>query len=131
MDLARETSPLAIAILAEAPGWNQVAPPIVQGPPCHGVLNYNNTPLDNVAGEDIEDHYIPFFKVLMTGWNINYVLQPIVSFIPPPPAPTLPPNPTVPQESNWLSQLPGWLQNILNRFGKIKVAAINHKTIKQ
>jgi hypothetical protein len=124
MDAARVYAPLCLAILAEAPGWNNVAPPIIQGPPCHGVLNYNNGVIDGIAGELISDQYMPFDKVFVPGWVINYVLQGIVSPIPLPQPPTLPPNPTVPQESNWLTALGQWLQNILNRLAGQKTQII-------
>ena len=110
MDKARQQSPLCLAVLAEAPDWNQYEPPIPVGPPCHGVQNYSK----NAIGELVLDHYSPFCKVLQTGYPIPQVLQVVVNIHPPPPAPTLPTNPTVPQEKNWLSQLMIWLQNILN-----------------
>ena len=112
MDTARQQAPLVIAVLAEVPGWNQYEPPIVQGPPCHGVQNYNSI----ATGELVLDHYVPFDKVLQPGFNINYVLQGVVNIVPPPPAPvppTVPPTP--PNYSAWqkfLIALKAWLQSL-------------------
>jgi hypothetical protein len=110
MDLARQQSPLVIAVLAEAPGWNQYEPPIVQGPPCHGVQNFNK----NSIGELILDHYVPFEKVLQTGFPISQVLQGVVNIVPPPPAPvapspTFPADPTPAQQTAWYD----WIINTL------------------
>jgi hypothetical protein len=109
MDIARQQSPLIIAVLAESPGWNQYEPPIVQGTPCHGVLNYDK----NSIGELILDHYAPFEKVLQNGYPINYVIQAVIQISPPPPAPvppspTFPANPTPTQTAQWLV----WLQKL-------------------
>jgi len=110
MDLARQQAPVGVAVLAEAPDWNQYEPPIPSGPPCHGVLNYNSLP----TGELILDHYSPFEKLLQTGFPIPEAYQGIVNIIPPPPAPT-PPSPTFPadptpaQEVQWYD----WIISVL------------------
>jgi hypothetical protein len=116
MDIARQQAPLCLGVLAEAPGWNQYEPPIVQGPPCHGVMNYDK----NDIGELILDHYVPFEKVLQTGYPMQYVLQAIINIVPPPPAPlppasSFPADPTTVQVNQWqvwLTALAAWLNNI-------------------
>ena len=123
MDVARQQAPLVIAVLAEAPGWNQYEPPIPYGPPCHGVQNYNSLP----AGELILDHYDPFEKLLQTGYPIPQVLQGVVTVTPPPPAPlppeqNIPINPTPFELTAWqafLASLNNWLIKIQNGFGKV------------
>jgi hypothetical protein len=91
-------------------GWNQVHPTIATGSPCHVVSGYD---VQN-GSVFISDNYSPFNKILDPGYQISFVLQIIVQYIPPPPAPTLPPNPTVPQEISWLTQIANWLRNIFD-----------------
>ena len=120
MSSALPTAPLCVAVFADAAeGWNTPTPPIPNPPepPCHGVLNYEIDPYSNVW---IHDDYQPNPKELVYGWSIPQCLQAVVTVTPPPPAPTPPPIPTNPtpaqiqQESNWLTQLSTWLQNLLN-----------------
>lgn len=108
-----QQAPICVGV-ATNDGWNQqypTDPPLSQGPN-HCVMVY-------AQGLDILDHYIPFQKVLDSGYPIPFALQGIVNPIftqtvpsPIPPAPTLPPNPTKPQVSSWLQKLILWLQNI-------------------
>ena len=109
LDADRARTPLQIGI-AVGNYWNQVEPNIQGGAPGHSITNYDSAP----DGEAVLDHYIPFDKVLVNGYPIPQVLQAIVSINPPPPAPTLPPNPTVPQEISWLTQIANWLRNIFD-----------------
>jgi hypothetical protein len=95
-------------------GWNQVHPTIATGKPAHVVSGYA---VSNDA-VNISDNYSPFLKVLDPGYQISYVLQVIVQYIPPPPAPVLPPNPTPVQTSTWITQLIAWLGKILGTVQK-------------
>jgi hypothetical protein len=108
---ALTTAPLLLGVNVGT-DWNVVEPPapVVGSAPGHCVMGYY---LDEANTTWIFDHYIPNPKGLTLSYPIQYVLQMILSPIFPPPAPTLPPNPTVPQEQSWLDKLVVWLQNIL------------------
>jgi hypothetical protein len=111
MQQALFQAPLQIGINVGA-NWNQInpTPPPAGSLPGHSVMNY-----EIVAGGCwIYDHYEPNPKDLLAGYPVQYVLQAVVSVTPPPPSPELPPNPTVPQTVDWLTQLQSWLQNLLN-----------------
>jgi hypothetical protein len=108
-------APLCLGVVV-AGNWNQVSPspdPVSGADPGHCIMNYA------VVGETLSclDHYVPFEKILDAGYPVNYVFQGIVSpiFAPPLPAP-LPPSPTPVQESNWLTQVGLWIQNILSQL---------------
>lgn len=79
MDAARVQAPLCIGIAVNDATWNEVEPGIASGAPAHSVQNYAS----EVIGEKILDHYVPFDKVLVTGYPIQYVLQGVVSYIAP------------------------------------------------
>ena len=89
MAAAQSAGPYSLGI-ATNDGWNQVHPTIATGNPNHVVSGYA-VDLPNLA-VPISDNYAPFLKVLDRGYQISYVLQIIVQYIPPPPAPTLPTN---------------------------------------
>jgi hypothetical protein len=105
--------PLTLGIPVNDAGWNQVDPVIATGNPAHVVSCYAVTD----GSVNISDNYSPYLKVLQSGYQISYVLQAIIQYIPPPPAPTLPPNPTPAEDASWLDLILAWLQN---RFQGIK-----------
>ena len=109
IDLDRYATPLHIGINVGG-DWNEVNPPLpaIGLPAGHSVTNIANSEV----GEVIYDHYNPFIKTLLNGYPIPQVMQAVVTITPPPPIPTLPPTPTVQQESNWLTQLVAWLNNL-------------------
>lgn len=79
MDAARPQAPLCIGIAVNDAEWNMVQPAIASGAPAHSVQNYAS----ETVGEKILDHYVPFDKVLIPGYPIQFVLQGIVTYIVP------------------------------------------------
>ncbi len=104
-------SPLDLGIPVNS-GWNQVHPSIATGQPVHVVTGYA------VEGTSvlISDNYSPYLKVLDNGYQISYVMQMILQYIPPPPAPQAPTQPTVQNTVSWLTMLSNWLSLILERL---------------
>ena len=118
-DIAKMLSALPQAPLcpapADAPGWNNVEPPIpTDSTPSHSTMLYG------FQGQNalIYDLSASTEDSSGRGLAIPYALQGIVSVNPPPPAPVLPPTPTEEQEETWLQQVVDWLQNkIVPLFG--------------
>lgn len=110
MQDALQSSPLVVGVNVGT-NWNQEqpTPPSSGANPGHAVSNFLVNPLNDAH---IYDHYLPNPKELI-NYPIWYALQIIVSVNPPPPAPSLPPNPTVPQTVSWLTSLVSWIRNIV------------------
>jgi len=108
--------PYSLGIPVDDTGWNQVHPTIATGTAVHVVSGYAVTG----GSVNISDNYQPNLKILDPGYQISYVLQVIVQYIPPPPAPTLPPNPTPIQTQTWLQSVVNWLQSIVNTLSGVK-----------
>ena len=112
MSVAIADGPLLLGIPVNT-GWNQVHPTVATGTPEHVVSCYSVP----VPSADISDNYNPYLKVLDPGYQISYVIQLIVQYIPPPipptpPAPSFPSNPTPAQKAqwyDWLTKLAQWL----------------------
>lgn len=124
MAQCQSAGPYSLGI-ATNDGWNQVHPTIATGSPNHVVSGYA-VDLPNLAVL-INDNYNPYLKVLDKGYQISYVLQVIVQYIPPAAAPaqTLP-------TLTWLEKLVAWLNGIKERFtptGTQKLGRQNHKDI--
>lgn len=106
--------------------WDQSKPPLCSGQPSvHSTMAYE------LQGNDvlIEDHYVPEKKVLQNGYPIPYAMQGIISVTPPPPAPVLPPNPTLPQTISWLEKVRKWLNAILNTIKGRSLGSTNNMNI--
>ena len=109
MKRALMQSPLCLGVPVGS-GWNQDIPPIPDNTrPAHSVQSYL---VDSMT--DIQDHYAPEFKQLIFGYPIPQCLQGVIQVSPPPLPPVLPTNPTVKQESAWLTALKAWLHSILS-----------------
>jgi hypothetical protein len=121
MQTALPMAPLCMGCPVCEP-WDQLTPPTCSlTAPTHSTMCYA---ISSYVADF--DHYPPFEKQLPLDYPIPYVMQGVVtpSFPPPPqvaptpapiqPAPTLPVNPTVQQESTFLTQLSQWLIGILN-----------------
>jgi len=79
MNAARAQAPLCIGIAVNDSEWNIIDPAIASGAPAHSVQNYAS----EATGEEVLDHYIPFDKVLIPGYPIQFVLQGVVTYIEP------------------------------------------------
>lgn len=131
MAAAQSAGPYSLGI-ATNDGWNQVHPEIATGAPNHVVSGYAvDLPTLSV---NISDNYAPFLKVLDRGYQISYVLQIIVQYIPPPPlppAPTQPVNPALPVSvSAWqkfFSLLSNWLE-ALSPQGRAKLGGASRSS---
>ena len=132
MAACQSAGPYSLGIPVNDAGWNQVHPTIATGAPVH-VVSGGSVDLPTLS-VNISDNYAPFLKVLDRGYQISYVLQIVVQYIPPPPpppppAPTLPTNPTIPQVQNWLTKLLIWLNIIkaenLTSNMKLKVYSLS------
>lgn len=70
-------APLCLGVAVDDAGWNQVSPvaPPDTAPSEHSVMDYA------IVGTtaSILDHYLPFEKILDSGYPIHYVLQGIVT----------------------------------------------------
>lgn len=113
MATALQQAPLCLGIATNA-GWNQVTPqpPELTQTPNHAVLSFEVVGNGNL----ILDHYQPYLKTLTGTYPIPYVMQGIVTPIFTSPLPSLPPNPTVQQESSWLTSVSQWLSNLINQL---------------
>jgi hypothetical protein len=92
--------------------WNSYTPTDGVGSPNHSIGIFCVEDLQSFV--DIQDHYLQEFKKLGLSYPIPQCLQGVVSIVPPPLAPVLPPNPTTIQEISWLSALANWLRNIFS-----------------
>lgn len=110
---ALQQAPLCLGI-ATNDGWNQVTPTDPADiAPNHSIMCYEITGQDC----DILDHYVPYEKVLDAEYPIPYALQGIVTPIFPAPLPApLPANPTIQQESDWLSSISQWLSSLIKQL---------------
>lgn len=70
--------PLNLGIPVDVAGWNQEHPTVTTGSPVHVVSCYE-VPVPFV---NISDNYSPYLKVLDPGYQISYVLQPVIQYFP-------------------------------------------------
>lgn len=84
-------------------------------------------PVDAFALKYISKQYITPKFIIESGTALDtpYVKPPVVV----PAAPVLPPNPTIPQEQNWLTALLQWLNNLSSLIGSTKGRGFQSETM--
>jgi hypothetical protein len=107
--------PLSLGIPVNG-GWNQVHPTIATGQAVHVVSAYS-VPAPSVY---VSDNYAPFLKILDPGYQMSYVMQVIVQYIPPTQStPTASSLPAVPQTVQPTQANLNILQQIVSLYQKL------------